>query len=230
MLTIRLVNPGDDRAVVSEFLACQARTYAEFGTEKAAKRVTLDEIDDGNVCFVVAQDERTQQMVGGLNFCLRRPGMKLPIENLLTEDPQMRVYANVRAQLDRWANRGLAESSGLWAVSGWRGTGLSIAMFRVLIAAMPTYGVRRSVAFTHQHVLNRWRQIGWREDPEVRSIPYPDHRYESSIIWLDPVTLDDATEKQRDHILHIRDVLKRGGTIRWPIKEPQSLQLLEARS
>lgn len=228
MLTIRVVNPGDDRALVTAFMACQARIYAEFGTEKAALRVTHDEIDDGNVCIVVAQDERGD-LVGGLNFCLRRPGMMLPTETLLEEDPRMQAFSGLRAKIARWSTRGLAESSGLWAVAGWRGTGLSVAMFRVLIAAMPSFGVRRSIAFTHQHVLKTWGPIGWREDLEVRRIPYPDHRYQSSVIWLDPVNLDDANEKQRDHIFHLRDVLKRGGTIRWPLKERHPAPLLEAR-
>lgn len=230
MLTIRVINPDEDRKVVKAFMACQSRTYAEFGTEKASRDVTSDEIDEGDVYFVVAEEKHTEALVGGLRFHLRRTGSKkLLIETLMETDPRLQAYSVLQENIERWAARGLAEISGLWADGDWRGTGLSAAMVSAALAAMPLFGVRRSIAFTHHHVLKTWRPLGWREDSEVRSIPYPDPRYESSIIWNNPPHLNDAEDTARRQIFHMRDTLKRGARINWPPKNnPRSLQLVEA--
>lgn len=218
MLDIRLVNPADDPEAVKDVVACQTRTYAEFGSEEAARTITQEEVDEGSVYFVTAQDKLTGELVGGVRFYLRHPGVKLPVEHLLDEHPEWDGYDTLRAEIKRWAARGLAESSGLWVSNRWRGTGLSIAMFRVAIAAMPLFGVKRSIAFTHQHVIGLWGPLGWTVDEHVCQIPYPDSRYNSSIIWIDPVNLSSATPAHRDIIQHHRRTLRSSSVVHWQPK------------
>jgi hypothetical protein len=209
MLNIRLVNPSEDPAAVANFYACQSHTYAEFAAEKAAKSITKEEVDDGCVYFIVAENEHTGEFAGGLRLYLRLKGTRLPVERVLAGNHKL------HKELERRSRHGIAEISGLWAQSCWRGTGLSSAMVRVAVAAMPLLNARYGIAFSHHYVLASWVPIGFVVDPAAGSLPYPDIRYESSVIWIDPVTLRDAQPEQRALIFNLREALRRSDYIRW---------------
>jgi hypothetical protein len=227
MLVLRLVNPGADPTAIEDFYAGQTAAYAEFAAEKAATSITKEELDDGCVYFVVAQDEVTGEFAGGLRLYLRLPGTRLPVERVLS-DNHMLLH-----ELETRSRDGVAEISGLWAQGRWRGTGLSSAMVRVAIAAMPLLRARYGIAFSHHYVLASWVPIGFVLDPLVGRLPYPDRRYESSVIWVDPVTLVNAEPEQRALIFDLRAALLRGDGIRWSLVHGQfqaDRMSLEART
>ncbi len=212
MLNIRLVDPGEDPSVVDEFYAGQTRAYAEFAAEKAATNVQARELEQGCVYFVIAQDEHTGELAGGLRLYLRRAGAKLPVERVLADNHSL------IEQLGRQGRRGIAEVSGFWAQSCWRGTGLPSALVRVAVAAMPTLNVQQGIAFSHHHIIySRLAPIGWVTDTSVSSIAYPDARYQSSVIWIDPLTLRNAQPEQRSLIFQLRASMRRGEAIRWSL-------------
>ena len=211
MLNIRLVDPSEDPSVVDEFYAGQTRAYAEFAAEKAATNVQPRELEQGCVYFVIAQDEHTGELAGGLRLYLRRAGARLPVERVLADNHSL------IEQLGRQGRRGIAEISGFWAQSCWRGTGLSSALVRAAIAAMPLLNAHQGIAFSHHHMHSLVTPIGWVFDPSAGRIPYPDARYQSSVIWIDPVTLRNAQPDQRDLIFQLRAAMRRGEAVRWSL-------------
>lgn len=213
MITIRLVRPGEDMNVVVEFYRRQNRSYSKFSAQKAVYAPTESEIVDGFVYYVVAQDLNTGDLCGGLRIHLRSPDAPLPIERALPEDGRLQ-------QILGQSGYGLAEMSGLWVEDYLRGTGLSSELMRVGVAAMPLLGVDKVLAFTHQHVLDFWTPIGFYVDATLeKTYPYPDHRYRSRIIWIDPNNLGCAEHVQRMRIFLLRSCLAQGQLIYWP-QEP----------
>ena len=227
MLHLRLVNPGADPTVGEDFYAGQTQAYSEFAAEKAAKRLLQADIDDGSVYLVIAQDEHTGELAGGLRLYLRPPGIRLPVERVLADNHSL------HAQLTERSRRGIAEISGFWAHSQWRGTGLGAALVRLAIAAMPLLGAEQGIAFSHHHMRSLVTPIGWVVDAAAGRIPYPDARYESSVIWIDPLTLRHAEPAQRALIFDLRNALRRDDIIRWSLGHGElspEQTLVEART
>lgn len=227
MLNIRVINPGADPSVVEDFYAGQTQVYSEFAAEKAAIRLLPEDIEAGSVYLVIGQDAHTGEMAGGLRLYLRPPGIKLPVERVLADNHSLHV------QLLQRSRKGIAEISGFWAHSRWRGTGLGSALVRVAIAAMPLLGAEQGIAFSHHHMRSLVTPIGWVFDPEAGRIPYPDARYDSSVIWIDPITLRNAEPAQRALIFDLRATLRRRGEIQWSLAhgEMSGEQMhMEARS
>lgn len=209
MLHIRLVGPGGDAEIVGEFTRGQRQSYAEFAVQKAATHVSKEECVESVVYFVVASDELTGEIVGGLRIHIALPGMLLPVERALPNVTRLRTL------LSLYRNRGLAEMSGLWVRPRLRGSGLSGALMRTGVAAMPLLGVRYGIAFTHHHVLHFWTPLGFMVDRRVGAHAYPDERYESSLIRVDPVALSTATPAHRASIYSLREALRCGDAIVW---------------
>lgn len=209
MLQLRLVDPREEPRLVAEVLARQSVAYAEFSAKHAVMPIRAEEVELGSVNLIVACDEYTGEIVGGLRLYLRPAGTQLPVERLLHQ------YPRLAAQIESLSHRGIAEIAGCWVNRGWRGTGLSVAMFRMAIAAMPLLGVTRGLAFSHHHVLPNWAPLGWSVDSEIARINYPDARYETSVIWIDPVTLSKAQPPQQASILALRQMLQSGDLVLW---------------
>lgn len=209
MFQIRLVGPGADTGFVRDFTTRQVQSYAEFAVQKVASSISQEECEQEGVYFVVAVQESTGELVGGLRIHVARPGQLLPVERALPTVGRLRVL------LPLYRTRGLAEMSGLWVEPVLRGSGLSGVLMRAGVAAMPLLQVRHVIAFTHHHVLRFWNPIGFAVDRRFGTHAYPDHRYESSLIWIDPLSLTHAKPNQRALILAMREALRCGDTIQW---------------
>lgn len=209
MFEIRLVGPGADPAFVRNFAARQLESYAEFAVSKVAAAVSEEDCEQEGVYFIVALKQSTGELVGGLRIHVARPGLLLPVERALPTVGRLRVL------LPLYRARGLAEMSGVWVQATLRGSGLSGVMTRAGIAVMPLLQVRHVIAFTHHHVLRFWTPCGFAVDRRFGTHAYPDARYESSLIWLDPLALTHATPTQRAMILKMREAMTNGETIEW---------------
>lgn len=236
MFEIRLVGPGADASFVRNFTARQIESYAEFAVAKVASAISQHECEQEGVYFIVAVQPSTGQLVGGLRIHVARPGQLLPVERALPTVGRLRVL------LPLYRTRGLAEMSGLWVEPVLRGSGLSGALMRAGVAAMPLLQVRHVIAFTHHHVLRFWTPIGFAVDRRFGTHAYPDARYESSLIWIDPQALTQAMPTQRAMILKMREAMSSHNVIEWtpesgektapprPASSTSSTQLVELAS
>jgi hypothetical protein len=224
MITIRLVRPGEDMNVVLEFYRRQNQSYAQFSAEKAVYAPTEAEIADGSVYYVVAHDLNSGELCGGLRIHLRSIDAQLPVERALPDDQRLQQVLALQTAF------GLAEMSGLWVAGFLRRTGFSSELMRVGIAAMPLLEIHRVLAFTHQHVLDFWTPLGFSLDQSLqKTYSYPDRRYRSRIIWIDPDQLVSAEPSQRKRIFLLRGQLAAGQLIYWPFEpvmhaEPPGLE------
>lgn len=225
MITIRLVRPGEDMNVVVEFYRRQNESYARYSAEKAVYAPSEAEVADGSVYYVIAHELNSGELCGGLRIHLRSLDAPLPVERALPNDGRLRQV------LQSHTDNGLAEMSGLWVDGHLRRTGFSSELMRVGIAAMPLLGIHKVLAFTHQHVLNFWTPLGFCLDQSLERVyAYPDQRYRSRIIWIDPDQLMLAEPAQRKRIQLLRGHLAQDLSIFWPYEPAPSHIELEGRA
>lgn len=211
MITIRLVRPGEDMNVVVEFYRRQNQSYAQFSAQRAVYAPSDAEIADGFVYYVIAHELNSGELCGGLRIHLRSPDAPLPVERALPNDTKLQQMLAMNMEA------GLAEMSGLWVEGYLRGTGFSSELMRVGLAGMPLLGIRKVMAFTHQHVLNFWTPLGFEVDQSFERVyAYPDQRYRSRIIWAEPDQLSTAEAVERKNIFSLRNRLAQGQMIYWP--------------
>lgn len=205
MLRIRLINPLTDAALVEEFHRRQQDCYAAFSVERAAKKVHTKQ--ERKVYFVIAET-LSGEMVGGARFHVRGATEPLPIERALPNDSRIH-----EAMMARQAG-GVAEYAGLWAVPEGRGTGLSAVLISTTVAASALFGVRCGLGFTHHHLIF-WTPLGFQIDDELGFFAYPDPRYQSYVLWIDPMSLSAASPAHRHGISMIQAALRRTNSILW---------------
>lgn len=205
MLRIRLLNPTTESARIEEFSQRQRACYAAFAVQQAAKKI--DGRTDGSVYFVVAET-LSGEMVGGTRFHVRGKHTPLPIE--LAMSGNKRISNEIRAR----QHEGVAEYAGLWVLPDQRGTGLSAALMSTAVASSAAWGVRHGLGFTH-HYLIFWTPIGFQVDQELGFTPYPDPRYQSYVLWIDPLTLANARLDYQRGISMIRDAVGRERAVLW---------------
>lgn len=203
MLRIRLLNTDTDLEQIEEFHHRQAECYTGFAVGKAAKRAPTED----NIRFVVAET-MTGKMVGGARFHLRTRNQPLPIERALPGD--RRIHQAVRTR----EGGNVAEYAGLWALPEGRGTGLSAVLISTTVAASAMFNVRCGLGFTHHHLVF-WTPIGFQVDEGLGFFAYPDPRYQSYVLWIDPMTLSHATEAMRHGINMIRSMLSQDRGFVW---------------
>lgn len=205
MLRIRLINPLTESDLIDEFLRRQQDCYAGFSVERAAKKVHTKR--DRSVHFVVAET-MSGEMVGGARFHVRTDTNPLPIEKALPEDDRIHKEMAARQMV------GVAEYAGLWARPEGRGTGLSAVLISTTVAASALHNVRCGLGFTHHHLIF-WTPLGFQVDNDLGFFPYPDHRYQSYVLWIDPMTLSEASPEHRHGMTLIQNALRRTRSFLW---------------
>lgn len=159
-------------AALAAFDRAQAECYGRFGV--AAAVVTPERHE--SIAYLWAR--HGGEPVAGLRIHRRRPDRPLPLERFHAGDPAL------LAAIDARAADGIAELAGLWSAPGWSGTGIGARIVAAAIERAAALGVRHLCSFAHQG--NRFaRRLGFRRDPLLRPLPYPDDRYRSTVLWCD---------------------------------------------
>lgn len=210
MLSISVVDPRVEPDIAAEFAQAQRACYHEFAVEAAVTEVSPDELKSGRVLFVVARNGGARgELVGGLRLHFSFPGTLLPVEQVMSRLSQLGRLLESRRE------HGIAEVCGFWIFSQYRGTGLSGALVRAGVAAVPLHRASLMIALSHHYVVSHWAPIGFQPEPRLGVHNYPDSRYFSKVILLDPVLLSTSEPEQRRQILALRHALRHRYPIFW---------------
>lgn len=209
MLSICVVDPQIEPTVAEEFAQAQRVCYQEFAAEAAVTEVSSDELVNGRVLYVVARNGPRGELVGGLRLHFSFPGTYLPVEQVMSR------LSHLGRMLESRREQGIAEVCGFWIFSQYRGTGLSGALVRAGVAAIPLHGAHLAIALSHHYVVSHWAPMGFQADPRLGVHPYPDARYFSKVILLDPIRLSTSEPDQRTKILALRHALRHHYPIFW---------------
>jgi hypothetical protein len=198
-----------------EFLDGAQRSYRKHGVECA---LDVDAIADGRdtAAFFVAVDPHGR-VVGGVR--VKGPYGSADESHAVVEWAGEPAMVDVRAMIADRIGKGVAEVKSAWVAHGFaNGKRLTRVLARSPLYSMELLGVRYVMATSATHVLEQWRSSGGVIARHIAPAPYPDARYETSMIWWDRATaLWQAEPEQALAIARETAAIRRGDYVReWP--------------
>jgi len=207
-VTLEVVVAAQEPDFTEYFFRRQHACYSRFRSEAAAAPHQTRNTWKG-VILIVATDQTTGEIAGGVGLYERHPDSPLPVELAIGDTLQLQLA------LTRWNHEKVAELSGLWVEEHWRRTGLSTMLMLVAMSAAKLHRATKVVGFSHQHVLEFYSTIGLVPDHGVGQYHYPDHKYVSTFIWGDPIQLSTVPPEARPAIKAFASALTERRKITW---------------
>lgn len=153
-----------------------------------------------NVYVITATENG--KMVGGVRVHLHDDKLRLPLVEAVGSDDN-----SVEAYVKLLAVNGVAEACGQWNANGIRKHGLSNTLIRCAVAICEQLGVKNLLGFAPLHALKIYQTVGYRPVQTVGpkdGFPYPDERYRTKVIKVNPETLDNALDIEANLIPVLR--------------------------
>jgi hypothetical protein len=191
-----------------EFLDGALGSYRRHGVECA---LDVDAIADGRdtAAFFVALDRR-DRIVAGVRA--KGPYATPEESHAVVEWAGEPAMMDVRAMIADRIGAGVAEVKSAWVAEGSsNGRTLTRVLARSPLYTMALLDVRHVMATSATHVLEQWRSSGGVIARNIAPAPYPDARYETSMIWWDRATvMRHAEPDQAERIAYEIAALRRG--------------------
>lgn len=194
-----------------EFLDGALGSYRKHGVECA---LDVDAIADGHdtSAFFVALDQR-DRVVAGVRA--KGPYLSADESHAVVEWAGEPAMADVRCMISDRLRAGVAEVKSAWVGDGSsNGRTLTRVLARSPLYTMSLLNIRYVMATSATHVLEQWRSSGGVIARDIAPAPYPDARYETSMIWWDRATvMRHAEPDQAVRIAFETTALRRGDFI-----------------
>lgn len=162
-------------------------------------------MDNPSAYVLIAENETTGEMVGGIRVEVAKGLYPLPIETAIGHmDP--RIYSLVE---DYAINGGVGELCGLWNSKSVKGVGISFFLTRAAISIVNQLQFRTMVGICAEYTLKMFTDVGFEVNRAMGTngeFPYPDERYITrSLGILNAATLETANPYDRERILGLRN-------------------------
>jgi hypothetical protein len=154
--------------------------------------------------IIIAEDETTSEMVGGIRVEVAKGLFPLPIETAIGGmDPH--VYDLV----ENYAiHGGVGELCGLWNSKSVKGIGISFFLTRAAIAIVNQLKFKTLVGICAEYTLKMFTDVGFIINTQVGDrgkFPYPDERYITRALGiLNAETLETASSFDKVRMLDLR--------------------------
>ena len=153
---------------------------------------------------LIAEDEATGEMVGGIRVEVAKGLFPLPIESAIG-NMDGRIYKVVEEYAQ---NGGVGELCGLWNSKSVKGVGISFFLTRAAIAIVEQLKFRTMVGICAEYTLKMFTDVGFEINRSLGvngEFPYPDERYITrSLGILNAETLETANPFDKERILGLR--------------------------
>ena len=205
--TLVLARPGDEPALWQEYLAGADYSYRKHGVECA---LDIEEIRDGSdtALFFVAIDSN-KRIVAGVRA--KGPLIDADDSHAVVEWAGQPGLPAVRKMIDDRAPFGILEMKSAWVTDEpGHARALTRAIARSGFHAMAVMDIQFCMATAAAYVLDRWRSSGGVVAAHIPPTPYPDDRYETTMMWWDRSTFaNHAKPEQVAKILRETAMLRR---------------------
>jgi hypothetical protein len=207
---IEAFSPRERPDLWAAYLEGAVESYRAFGVEKA---LDIQEIHNGlsTPLFWVARSIEGKVVAG---MRVHGPFLEVDQAHVVDEFRGDVGLARVREMLALRIPHGVIEIKGCWVTPGIEGqANLSDALARCYVHSMDYFNVRFACCSAALHASRRWVRSGGQIDQELKPIPYPDDRYETTMLWWDRERLgDDVHPTQMGLMLDERRQLREGQT------------------
>lgn len=210
--SVLAATPSSQPELWQEFLDGALGSYRRHGVECA---LDVAAIADGHdtAAFFVALDRR-DQVVAGVR--VKGPYGSADESHAVVEWAGEAAMVDVRAMIADRIGAGVAEVKSAWVGDGSsNGRTLTRVLARSPLYSMALLDVQYVMATSATHVLEQWRSSGGVIARHIAPAPYPDARYETSMIWWDRDTVLRHAEPDQAARIAIEVAALRRGDYRY---------------
>lgn len=154
---------------------------------------------------LIAENESTGEMIGGIRVEVAKGLFPLPIETAIGKMDN-RIYKLVE---DYAIDGGVGELCGLWNSKSVKGVGISFFLTRAAIAIVKQLRFRTMVGICAEYTLKMFTDVGFEINRNLGvngEFPYPDERYITrSLGILNAETLETAHPFDKERIIGLRN-------------------------
>jgi hypothetical protein len=183
--------PVDRQDLWSSYLTGASASYSRYGVQGA---LDLPSIRSGTTTamFVVGVDLQGNVVCG-----MRVVGpLRSSDEAHVTEE--FLGSSVVREIIDEAVPYGVIEIKGCWVDSTVANrSAVSDALARCYVHAMDVLDVQFACCSAAGHAVRRWQGAGGRLVTELAAVPYPDHRYQTVMLWWDRSTVHRLADPEQ---------------------------------
>ncbi len=189
--------PSTHPELWTEYLNGAQRNYRHFGVESALEFAQIRDGHSTSLFFVAV--EPCGRVVGGLRI-------QGPFHNAFQAHAplewagrpgSLELHRGIKERLPA----GLVEFKALWVDHETdRRSALTAALARCFAHAMQLLGARHGMCTAAAHVIPRWSRAGGVLD-DLPPVPYPDDRYQTSIMWWDAAAFPELLSPEDLNLL-----------------------------
>jgi hypothetical protein len=187
-------HPSVDRDIWLEFLQGAQRSYRKHGVERV---LDMSAIRDGTdtSAFLVAVDT-VGHVIGGVRT--KGPLFSADDSHALVEWAGQPGLKTLRGMITDRLPFGVVEVKSAWVADGLdRSSAITDALARAPMHSMVLLDAQFAMATAASHVITRWISSGGVVANRISATPYPDHRYQTKIMWWDRNTFASYAESNQ---------------------------------
>jgi hypothetical protein len=182
---VTIARPSDDEVRWEEYLAGAQRSYQRNGVSAA---VDVEAIrDSGDTTLFWTMTDVKGAVVGGIRAV--GPLFSPEDSHAVVEWADQPDLPLVRKMIADRLPFGVVEMKTAWVTDDRdRNRKLTASLARTGCHVLAALGVQFCMATCARHAMDRWRSSGGVVAP-IRSTPYPDERFRTSMMWWDRLTV-----------------------------------------
>lgn len=194
----------DEREMCMAYISGHLKTLKNFGLNNLLVSSSEGWMHNPNVYCVVAFDESTNVMVGGVRTHVADGQMPLPMEMALGKQDES-IFDLVR---NLALDGGTAESCGLWVDEQVRGENISMCLMRAAISTVDQLNVTTILGICSDYAYRLFRKIGFVPDEsfgEEGKFCYPNEGSITNVVLIPDLNdFSNATEVDGKEIQILR--------------------------
>jgi acetyltransferase (GNAT) family protein len=194
----------DEPVLCEKYLKGHVKVLADFGITNITSNNNLW-IDNPNIYCLIAEDNETNEMVGGIRIQLADGILPLPVEEAVGY-MDTRIYKMVKHYA---LNGGIGELSGLWIDNRLRGLGVGVYMVRAAIASSSQLNFKTMTGICGDVTLKMFNNVGFVVDKSIGNkgqFYYPNDELIAHLVGiLNAVTLEHAAEYDKKIMTSLRN-------------------------
>lgn len=204
MIKIRAFRAVEDLQSCEAYLKGHMQVLVDYNVVKVTS-YNKSWMSNPSAYVLVAEDEETGIMVGGIRVEVAKGLYPLPIETAIGHmDPRVHDIVEEYA-----IHGGVGELCGLWNSKEVKGVGISFFLTRAAISIVNQLRFRTMVGICAEYTLKMFTDVGFEINRGLGTngeFPYPDERYITrSLGILNATTLATADPYDKERILGLRN-------------------------
>jgi hypothetical protein len=194
----------DEPQLCKQYITGHVKVLLDYGITNITTNNDIW-INNPHIYCVVAQDNKSKELIGGVRIQIADGVHPLPVENAIGK-----MDSTIHSKVNNYAlNGGIGESCGLWISKNVKDLGISRYLMWASISSAIQLNFSTMLGICAGYTLKLFGEIGFVIDNslgENGNFPYPNSNYIAHVIGiLNALTLNTANQSDKDIMISLRN-------------------------